>query len=558
MTNSPPYVVDREPRRPRYLIPRDTPRRGAVVAALTLLGIIAHLLLAQLTLLLAAGLDLAGRATRWRPGWLAVPAVAGLIWLLATGPRAALAGFTEGPRQVLGYLAGAAAGPGRVRHLGRAYAGLARWLPRQAPLALLAAAAEAAVASWLRGRHAADAALPPARPGPVALARRQYAIWSVRHGGVAGRAGAVLGVDWPAGRPAEVPWPAAERGVLVAGAAAGEVAAAGFQFAHAAIRRRKPVFVVDLAGTPGLAAALGAVCAGSGAPLHVLGPAGPGCYEPWRGGLPARQAALLLGMIDWAAAPGPVRRTATACLTDLLAVAAAAPAGPRAPVLDEVASLLSPDALRARMRQVPPYHPHRTQLAERARVSASLLDADPAAGAFLAAELAGLRTSPLGRWLRPALPGEDQVSLTAVLRDRAVVLFSLGPPQPARAARLLARLAALDLTAASAESARDGIGADGLAWFTRAGELAGPVLAGLLRTGPQAGLATVLGSTAAGPAEQLAPLASVLVVQEPELAGRLGLPRPARPGQFVLAVREPGRQPRPACRSGRFVAGGVR
>ena len=75
---------------------------------------------------------------------------------------------------------------------------------------------------------------------------------------------------------------------------------------------------------------------------------------------------------------------------------------------------------------MPPYHPRRRPLAERVRASASLLAADPATGAFLASELAGLRASPLGRWLRPAAaPGEDQISLAAVVRDRAVALFSL-------------------------------------------------------------------------------------------------------------------------------------
>ena len=83
-------------------------------------------------------------------------------------------------------------------------------------------------------------------------------------------------------------------------------------------------------------------------------------------------------------------------------------------------------------------------LAERVRASASLLTADPATGAFLASELAGLRASPLGRWLRPAAAGEDQISLTAVLRDRAVALFSLGQPRPGRAAQMIANLAALD------------------------------------------------------------------------------------------------------------------
>ena len=560
VTTSAPYVVDREPRRPRYLLPRSTPRRGEFLAALTLLGIIAHLLLAQLTLLLAVAFSLAGRATRWRPGWLVVPAAAGLAWVLAIGPRAALAGFADGPRQVLGYLAGAAADPARLLHPARAYTGLARWLPRQAPLALLLAAAEAAVACWLRWLHAGDAALLPARPGLVALARRQFTVWSVKHGGVAGRSGAVLGVDWRTGRPAEVPWPAAEGGVLVAGAAAREVDAAGFRFVHAAIRRRKPVLVVDLAGPPGLARALAAVCADTGAPLRVFGAAGTGCYDPLRGRDPVRQAALVLGMIDWGAVTGPARRTGAGYLTDLLAVAAAAPGDPRVPVLDDVVHLLSPDALRARLRQVPPEHPRRAPLTERARASASLLDADPATGAFLAGELAGLRASPQGRWLRPAAgAGEGEISLGAVLRDRAVALFSLGQPRLGQAdqrrpARMIANLAALDMLAVFADSARDEIGGDGLAWFGRCDMLADRVLAGLLSTGPQAGLATVLGTRSAEVAGQVAALANVLVIQEPDLAGRLGLPGPAQAGQFVLATREPDGQVWPGCQ---FVAGGV-
>ena len=105
-------------------------------------------------------------------------------------------------------------------------------------------------------------------------------------------------------------------GVLVAGSAAGEVAAARFRFVHAAIRRRKLVLVVDLDGVPGLAAALAAICAAAGAPLHVFGAGGPGCYDPLRGGDPARNAALVLGMIDWAAVAGPARRTGAAtCVT---------------------------------------------------------------------------------------------------------------------------------------------------------------------------------------------------------------------------------------------------
>ncbi len=545
VTTSELYVVDRGP-------PRASPRRGEILAALALGWIAAHLLLAQLTLLLTVLLGLAGRATRWRPAWLAVPAVTGLIWVLVIGPRAALAGFTAGPRQVLGYLATAVGHPARLLHPVHAYAGLAGWLPRQAPLALLAAAAEAALAGWLRRGDGASA---PPRPGLAALARRQFTVWSVQKGGVVGRAGAVLGVEWPTGHAAEVPWRAAEGGVLVAGGAAGEVTLAGFRFVHAAVRRRKPVLVVDLAGAPGLPAALAAVCAAAGAPLHVFGAAGRGCYEPLRGRGPARNADLVLGMLDWAAVPDPARRTGAGYLHDLFAVLAAAPGDPRIPVLDDLVHLLSPDALWARLRQVPLDHPRRARLAERVRTTAGLLTADPATGAFLASELAGLRAAPLGRWLRPAAAGEDQISLAAAVRDRAVVLFPLHQPGPGRAAQMIANLAALDIAAEFAELARCGIGADGLAWFGRCERLAGPALAGLLAPDGPAGLATVLGTTSVALAGRLAALANVLVIQEPGLAGQLDLPGPAQPGQFVLAVKGPPGQVRPACR---FVPGDVR
>lgn len=552
VTTPPLYVVDREPRQPRYLIPPGTPRRGEVVAALTLLWIAAHVVLAQLTLLLAVAFGLVSRITRWRPGWLTVPAAVGLAWLLAIGPRAALAGFTAGPRQLLDYLATVAADPARLRHLGPGYAGLGGWLPRQAPLAVLAAVAEAAAAWWLRWRQRGDGDGVP-RPGLIALARRQFTVCRVRSGGVAGRVGAVLGVDWPTGQPAEVPWRAAEGGVLVAGGTAGEVAAAGFQFVHAAIRRRKPVLVVDLAGPPGVPGALAAICADTGAPLHAFGPGGPGCYDPLRGGDPARNAALLLGMVDWGPATDPARRTGVGYLHDLFAVLAAAPGDPRIPVLDEVIHLLSPDALWARMRRVPPSHPRRTALAERVRTSASLLTANPAPGAFLASELAGLRASPLGRWLRPAAAaGQDQISLASVVRDRAVAVFSLSQ-RPGRAAQMIANLAALDMTAVFAESARCGLAGDGLAWLAGCDAVPGPVLAGLVRTGQRAGLVTVLSTTSAEAAGPLAALANVLVVHEPELASQLDLPSPDRAGQFVLAIKEPAGLVRLACR---FIAGG--
>ena len=189
-----------------------------LAAALALAGLLAHLLLAQLTLLLAVALDLAGRVSRWRPLWLGAPAAAGFLWVLAIGPGRALAGFTAGPHQVLGYLAGAIGQPARVLHPARAFAGIGRWLPRQAPLALLLAPAEAAMAWWLRWRRAGAQGLPPPRPGLIVAARRQLTVAWVRSGGVVSRAGACLGADQETGRPAGISWRAAEGGVLVTGA----------------------------------------------------------------------------------------------------------------------------------------------------------------------------------------------------------------------------------------------------------------------------------------------------------------------------------------------------
>ncbi len=544
-------AADREPRRARALTSEDVPRHGVLAAALGLAGVLAHLLLAPLTLLLAAVLQLAGRLTRWRPAWLAVPAAAGLVWLLAIGPRAALAGFADGPRQVLGYLAGAAAYPARLAHLGRAFAGIGRWLPRQAPVALIAAAAETAIACWARWLGSGRDGFPAARPGLLAVARRQYTVRAVKSGGVAGRTGGVLGADWRTGRAVEIPWQAAEGGVLVGGADPGVVSAASFQLVHAAIRRRKPVIVVDLAGTTGLGGALAAVCADTDAPLHVFGAAGPGCYDPLRGGDPARKAALVMGMIDWRGSTDNARRTCSVYLTDLFAVAAAAPGDTRIPVLDEVVALLSPAALRARMGQVPPYHPRHRPLAERVQASASRLEADPDPAAFLAGQLAGLRASPLGHWLRPAAgavrgagAAGDGVSLGAVIRDRAVALFSLSLSRHGRPAQMMANLVALDLTAAYAASLRLGVPGDGLAWFGHCDLLAGPVLADLAAIGSRAGLATVFSARPGTDAGHIADLVNVRVE-----AGEGG-PR----GQFSLRIREPGWQ----VEAGRLVPGAIR
>jgi hypothetical protein len=235
------------------------------------------------------------------------------------------------------------------------------------------------------------------------------------------------------------------------------------------------------------------------------------------------------------------------------------------------------------MRQVPPYHPRRGPLGERVRVSASLLEADPATASFLAGELTGLRASALGRWLRPGAPSPSkptvsrlspaqispaQISLSAVVRERAVAFFPLDQSRHGRPAQMIANLVALDLAAVFAESQRLSMGGDGLAWFGDGAAIAAPALAQLIATGSEAGLATVVstvvGSTVvspvvgrAGPAPaagQIAALANVVMIRGPGDPGLADLPVEGAlaSDEFALLVRGPERQVVPR---GRFVPG---
>jgi hypothetical protein len=502
--------------------------------------LLAHLLLAQLTLVLAAVFYATGRVSRWRLQWLAVPVGVGLLWMLAIGPSRAAAGLTAGPRQVLAYLGGIGRHPGHLLHLPGAFAGLTHWLPEQFPLALALAAGEAFVLSWLQLWRQRGSDGPAWRPGLIVAVRRRWTTASLRAGGVVSRDGCRLGVDVSTGRSAAISWPEAEGGVLCAGpiASAGPAAQAltltmeaqsGFRLAHAAIRRRKAVIVIDLAGSAHLAESLAAACAEAGAPLSCFGPAGPGCYEPLRGGDPARAAAQLMAMLDWSETGDQRRRSCAAYLTDALAVQAVAPRDRRVPVLDDLVRLLTPAGLRERAALIPAYHPRRDVLADRAAVSADLLDADPATVAAPAAQLPGLRSSALGQWLRPAPAGGARISLGHTVRERAVTLFSLDPAGDGRAARMIAALAAADLMTVCDELAGMSVPGDGLVWITRCEVLGPPVLAELIARGPGAGMAMVLSTASAPVAEHLAAEVNVLVASgpvDPALAAQFAGTRP--------------------------------
>ena len=255
------------PRGARYPILTGPTRRGRALAACAVLTVLAHLLLAQLTLGLAVAFTVTGRVSRWRLSWLALPAAAGLVWALAIGPGTALAGFAAGPAHLLGYL-GRGDLPERLGRPSGPFAGAGSWLPGQLPIALIAGAAEAALIGWLDGRRAGQAAAAPRRPGLLAAARTRLAASAIRAGGVVTRQGCALGVAPATGAVVELRWPEIAGGVLVAGAAGRAVTVAGLQVVHAALRRRKPLIVIDVSADAAIAGALAAACAATGTPLR--------------------------------------------------------------------------------------------------------------------------------------------------------------------------------------------------------------------------------------------------------------------------------------------------
>ena len=272
-----PLAPERPPRRARYLIPLGTPRRSEVLAATAVAAVLASALFAPLTLLLFVAFRSTSTISRWRPVWLAVPACCGALWLLAIGPGTAVTAFADGTRSAASMLGRLAANPATLTSLPGAEA---RVMAHQVPVALILAAAAAAVAWWVRWLHTDEWDLPTTRPGLVSLCRQRLNAASVMSGAVLTGDGACLGVDRATGRPAALSWRDAGGGVLVTGAARQPVLASGWQLAHAAIRRRKPVIVVDLAGQRELPGMLAAVCAATAAPLQVFGPENSMHYAP--------------------------------------------------------------------------------------------------------------------------------------------------------------------------------------------------------------------------------------------------------------------------------------
>ena len=535
--------AEQMPRRARYLVPKGLPRRGEFLAACVVVAVLAHVLFAQLTIVLAVVFALTTRATRWRLSWLLVPVVTGVAWTLAVGPRAAAAGFAAGPAKVAAYLGASGHQLDHVMHFTGAFTGIGSWLPRQLPLAIVAGAAEAAIIGWLSWLHTDEISMRPARPGLLVAVRRAAIRRAIRAGGVVTRDGSCLGVAAGSGSRITLSWPEAAGGVSVCGSAEQDVLSTSFQLVHAAVRRRKPVVAVDLTGDRALPGRLAAVCAAAGAPLRVFGEGA--CYEPFRHGDPGQRASLITAMVSWDGPGSQYRRSCVAYLQDVFELIDAAPGDPRVPVLDEVIHLLNPTAMRARMEHVPASYPRRDVLAERTRVSVSLLHAEPATTAALARQLRELKASESGRWLRPPGPAPAaEIDLGQTVTDRGVVLFRLGgSPSPAVSA-MLTRLVCQDLLTAGAALRGIGVGGDGIVWLAECGSMPRSSVTELIARGPGAGLPVLAATTSAPAAAELAELTNVVVAHRMEdqatprsLDGLSAL----RAGEFLLMVKNPRR-----------------
>jgi hypothetical protein len=488
------------PRRARYLIPTQLPRRGELVAACAVVLLLAHLVFAQLTFVFAVVFVCVSRMSRWRLSWLAAPAAAGVVWTLAIGLGNAAQGFGAGPAHIVGFLSAHG-----LFHLHGAFTGAGGWLLRQAPLALVAAAAEAGVVGWLDWLHTDEWAVAPPRRGLVAAARRAGVTQSLRSGLVVTRDGGSLGVAPSSGARVGLSWSEAAAGVLFTGAAARDVTATSLQLVHAALRLRKPVIALDLSGDPAMGTALAAACTATGAPLRTFGTgeAGSGCYEPFRDGPAARRTELMLALLGTGTGTGT--GGAETALRGVFELIAEVPAGLQVPVLDDVLHLLNPMAMQARLGLVSGTSPLAAQIAERVRDAVRQVQTAPEAVAAAARQLEAVRKSPAGRWLRADGADKAGIDLGHVIRERSAVLFQADSPG-------MARLVCADLLALGEDLRRISVDGDGVVLLCGCEKIPDHTLARLVESGASAGLAVLATTTSMHAAAELAGAFGTLVI----------------------------------------------
>jgi hypothetical protein len=505
--------------------------RRDLAATLLIAVLSGQLLLAQCTLVLFGCFLVVSRLTRWRPLWLALPALAGLSWWFAQGLKPAFAGYMAGGSHLIRLLAHPGTLPERLRNLHEAFARWRRWLPEQLPVAVIPAATQAAVfavASRKRRKR-------PYRPGALVAARRGYLAVTLRRGELATDCGCCLGIDASTGRGAVLAWPEAEAGMLCTSQDAEAVSAIGRDLVVGAIQHRKTVIIVDLddhqdsvgLGTVTAPDPVAFTCAQVAAPLRRVAWPTEG-YDPLASAGPARATGLVMAMIDWAGA-GHARQLFCAsylnlALTLISAGTADGGVGGRR-VLEQLNALMEPGALRARFAGLNDRPPAAGLLADRVSELAAQVDADPSILGAVAVQLAELGASVVGPVPAPSA-GAGPISLAAALAGREVVHFALNRHLLGRAASMVARLAIADLIDHLTEFGDLGCRADCVVWINGCEVIDQGQLAALVTLGGRTGTAVVLGTASGRVAARLATEVNVVAVRGVTPAG--------------LAAEEPG------------------
>ncbi|HEY3905516.1 MAG TPA: hypothetical protein VGM14_16530 [Streptosporangiaceae bacterium] len=492
---------------------------------------LAQLAFAQFTLLLTICYLLIDRLSRWRPPWLVLPTAIGVAWLLAWGPGRSVAGYLAGGSHLVGNLVEPGPLLTKLGNLRGALTGWRQWLPRQLPVALIVAAAEAAMLV-LPGRATRSARY---RRGVLVLARCGYLSVVLRRGEVATADGCCLGIAPTTGARAEITWREAEAGVLCLSQDPAAVSATGRDLALAAIQHRKAVIVIDLNGRPAasqpgragracqasLANQLGLACAEVTAPLRWFGWQ-PASFDPIADASPDKATSLVLAMIDWTGA-GQARRLLCASYLEValaaLKVAGAqqgASASRPVPLLDELIGLLAPGALPARVAELRGHPAVRGELATKVAELTGQLGGDHSVLAPVIGQLAELAREltpkPSARSTRS--PADQQsITMTATLARREVAYFPLDRPVRGRSAEMIARLVVASLTDALTEHSDLGIGCDCLVWIDGCETLDARQLGALISLGTRTGTAVALGTTVAATATALAAQVNVIALR---------------------------------------------
>jgi hypothetical protein len=514
----------------------DRSRRGDLVATLLIAALFAQFLFAQCTLMLLACFLIVSRLSRWHPLWLVLPALAGLLWLLAQGVKPAAAGYVAGASHLISVVARPGPLLARLGIPRAVFAGWRAWLSEQLPVAVIVAATQAALFAMV-GRSGRQG---PHRPGALVAARRRYLAVTLRRGELATADGCCLGIVASTGRRAAVAWAEVEAGLLCTSQDADAVSALGRDLAVGAIQHRKTVIIVDIDCHLDPAAPdamrrpdpLASACAQVAAPLRRVGwPTDR--YDPLVAVSPARAASLVMRMLDWAGV-GHARRLFWASYLDvaLTLISPATPSGGAGirPLIDELCALMEPGALRTRFAALcgGPFAARdrplaASSLAGRVSELAAHVDADPSILAPVAVQLAELSAN-VGQLMRTSA-GADPISLAGAFAGREVVHFALDRLLLGRAAPMMARLAVADLIDYLAEQDDHGWQADCVVWVNGCEVIDHGQLAALVGLGARTGTAVVLG-TASGPvAARLATDINVVAVRAVSPA-ELATPQP--------------------------------